>query len=146
MISLISRWKLRDGCAPGLLDGIGEATAAVEKNEPGTLMYSVHLPARNPLAAFGRPIAATRAIPLADQAEVVFFEIYEDADAFSAHLGGAAFRSFLDRYLHCFYTDPANPEMPLTETLFLDRQAAFVRPAAGGPDALHSQLTQETES
>ena len=130
MISLISRWKLRDGCAPELLDGIREATSVIENNEPGTLMYSVHLPARNPVAAFNRPVTADQAIPLADQAEVVFFEIYRDADAFAAHLGGQAFQSFLARYLHCFYPDPANPKMPLTETVFLDRQAAFVRPAS----------------
>ena len=130
MISLISRWKLRDGCAPELLDGIREAVADIEKGEPGTLLYSVHLPALNPLAAFDRPISSKRTIPLAEQAEVVYFEIYEDADAFSAHVNGPAFRSFLDHYLHCFYTDPANPKMPLTETLFLDRQASFTRPAA----------------
>ena len=135
MISLISRWKLRDGCGPELLDGIREATAAVENNEPGTLMYAVHLPARNPVAAFNRPVTSDQAIPPADQPEVVFFEIYQDAAAFSAHLGGKAFQSFLARYLHCFYTDPANPKMPMTDTVFLDRQAAFVRPAAADSDA-----------
>lgn len=139
MISLISRWKLRDGCTPELLDGIRKAVADVERCETGTLMYSVHLPALNPLAATGRSGTTPPPIPPGNQPEVVFFEIYKDADAFAAHLGGAAFQNFVHRYLHCFYIDPTNPKMPLADTSYLDRQAAFIR-----PEAEDQQLAKET--
>lgn len=126
MITLISRWKLRNGCSPQLLQGICDATKAVEAGEQGTLMYSVHLPTSTPLDANNKPLEPQPQPQPEDVPKIVFVEIYRDADAFSCQIKGETFQGFKDKYLEYFYTSPANPGMPLTETIFLDRQAAFV--------------------
>jgi hypothetical protein len=48
MIALFSRWKLKDGCPPELAAALEELAARVKRGEPGTLLYSVSLPAPHP--------------------------------------------------------------------------------------------------
>lgn len=127
-ITLISRWKLRNGCPDELLVGIRAAVAAVRDAEPGTLAYTVHLGRPDPLDAAGDPIQPAPKTAESNQSEVVFIECYADAEAFATHLAGPAFRSFRNAYLKYFYTDPTNPDMPLAETVFLTNGASFIRP------------------
>lgn len=127
-ITLISRWKLRNGCGPELLTGLRAAVAAVQDTEPGTLAYTVHLGRPDPLDVAGDLIHPEPATAHGNQSEVIFIECYADAAAFATHLQGSAFRSFKDTFLKHFYTDPVNPDMPLAETTFLTNEAYFVRP------------------
>ncbi|HEX5726781.1 MAG TPA: antibiotic biosynthesis monooxygenase family protein [Longimicrobiaceae bacterium] len=132
MVTLISRWKLRDGCPPELADTLRQLAAVVQAQEPGTLAYVVHLGAPDPLAADGAP-RQPPAPPYApaQQTEVVFVEMYRDAEAFSAHLAGDAFKGFVSRNLQHFYEDPETPGRPNAVTVFLERESAFIRPDAG---------------
>lgn len=127
-ITLISRWKLRNGCAAELLAGIRAAVAAVYDNEPGTLAYTVHLSRPDPLDGAGNPIHPVPETAHGDQSELIFVECYADAEAFAAHLAGPSFQTFKDAYLQYFYTDPLNPDMPLADTTFLTNGASFIRP------------------
>lgn len=127
MIALFSRWKLSNGCPPEFAEALAELKAALESEEPGTLMFSFSFPAPHP--PIGPPpeyavAGEERVIPLGDQKEVVFFEVYRDAQAFSEHLRGP-FRRFLDQHRHFFHTPWQGHPRP--ETVYLDPRSVFVR-------------------
>lgn len=127
MISLISRWKLRNGCSGELKAALQTLAAAVQK-ESGTLAYAVHLDAQDPLDTHGQPLAPPPSpIPGDQQMEVVFFEVYESTPAFRAHLAGEAFTTFKKQWSDHFYQDPGGSGWPVTETTFLERESAFFR-------------------
>jgi hypothetical protein len=133
MISLISRWKLKNGCPAELLHALKRVAAEVKASEPDTLLYSVHLTAQSPLNASRQPIEPPVApVALEEQAEVVFFEVYRDADAFARHVNGEVFTRFREDNIRYFYEDSANPGWPNTVTEFLDRKSAFFRMKAAG--------------
>ena len=126
----MSKWKLRNGCPKELVISIKHTVSQVKENEPGTLFYSVHLDGHNPLATEN-----TVVIPKSDtkekQTQITFIEMYASKQAFSDHLQGPAFKRFLKDNLHYFYEDPKNPGWPITQTQYLDRISAFIRPQAG---------------
>lgn len=134
MITLISRWQVKNGVTPELraaLDGLADTVAAAE---PDTLAYIVNVISANPLDADGQPRRPPRTtLPDQDQNEVVFFEVYSDADAFARHLAGAPYRTFVAKYLSHFYEDPDRSGFPLAVTEFLTRRSALVRPEAVSP-------------
>lgn len=131
MITLISRWELLEGCPVLLkseLDGLAEKVRAAE---PDTLMYLVHLQAPGPLDAQSNPIEPPPApIPLAEQNEVIFVEIYKNEVAFSRHVNGPIFQAFLKGYSHYFKQDPKRPGWPITKNASLERVCGFIRDAA----------------
>ena len=132
MIALISRWKLRNGCPEELERTLTELARKVTEGESGTLAYAVHLSAPSPPDAAGAPIEPPPPpIPLDQQADVVFFEVYRDAEAFHDHLTGTVFTGFLDANRHHFYADPADPSWPDSDTTFLSRQSAEFRDEPG---------------
>lgn len=130
MIALYSRWQLKNGCPPELKAALEGLMAAIEAREPGTLMFSVSFPAPNP--PIGPPpeyavyadVHETRADEA--QTEIVFFEIYRDAEAFSAHLRGP-FADFLQEHRNFFATPWQGHPRPITT--FLEPRSAFVRAA-----------------
>jgi quinol monooxygenase YgiN len=131
MITLISKWKLRNGMPPELAEALRDVATIVQAQEPGTLVYSVHLSAASPLCADRNPLhPPPTGVPPELQTEVIFFEVYADADAFAAHVNGPIFTSFRTANIQYFYEDPANPGWPNTDTPFLERLAAFFRPEA----------------
>ena len=99
--------------------------------EPDTLMYSVHLPDKSPLNKNNQSLQTPPQVNPSDAIEVVFFEIYKNADAFSKHVNGKAFTQFRTDNLHFFDEDPDSPGWPLTITEFLARESAFIRHEAG---------------
>ena len=95
-IMLISKWKLRDGITPELIDVLQSLASKVECAEEGTLMYRIHLQSRAPLDTYNDPIEPQPAsIPDSLQQEVVFIEVYENAEAFSVHVKPLAGMLFL---------------------------------------------------
>jgi quinol monooxygenase YgiN len=134
VITLISRWKLRNGCPPELLRALGALADAVHASEPGTLSYHVSLNARDPLGPDRRPASPLVApIPADEQTEVVFAEAYRDAEAFADHLNGPAFAKFRTQHLGFFIEDPDRAGWPLTDTTFLTQEATSDRGAATAP-------------
>ncbi len=129
MLTLISVWKLRDGCPGKLAEALQDMAAAVREAEPGTLCYSVHLAAAAPLGPDRHALVPQPPpVPGRDQNEVTFFEVYADARAFDAHVNGPTFTAFLQANLQFFQEDPAQAGWPLTVTTFLERRSAFFRP------------------
>lgn len=134
MIALFSRWKLKDGCPPELAAALEELAARVKRGEPGTLLYSVSLPAPHP--PIGPPpdyaVSYDPGLPTNGHGnELVFFEVYRDAEAFSEHLRGP-FSEFLDGNRDHFVTPWLGHPRP--ETTYLDPHSIFVRSALGGAD------------
>jgi quinol monooxygenase YgiN len=129
MITLFSRWKLKDGCSPELIAAVEDLKAAVQNREPGTLLFSINLPAPHPPVGPPPDYAVSNDPDLsrtALQTELVFIEIYRDAEAFSEHLRGS-FRDFLNQYRDFFATPWQGHPRP--ETTYLNPRSMFVRTA-----------------
>jgi quinol monooxygenase YgiN len=127
MIALFSRWKLKDGCPPELEAAIEELTAAVAGREPGTLAYSVSLPAPHPPIGPPPEYAASHdpeVIRPVDRTEIVFFEVYRDAEALSEHLRGPV-KEFM-RQNRDFFATPWQGH-PRPEVIHLDPRGIFGR-------------------
>jgi quinol monooxygenase YgiN len=128
MITLISKWKLRNGCPEELLTAL-QQLAENAKSESGALMYLVNLQAPTPIDSQGKPLfPPPPPIPLDRQEQVVFVESYENVEALSQHIQSQTFIGFLVSNFKYFQEDPHNPGFPQTETEFLDRRFAFIRP------------------
>ena len=127
-IMLISKWKLRAGITSELIGVLQSLASKVELAEQGTLIYRIHLQSRAPLDTYIDPIKPQpNPIPDSLQQEVVFLEVYENAEAFSVHVKGEVFNSFKDSTLEYFQLDPLKQGWPITETEFLTLQSGFVR-------------------
>lgn len=126
MITVVSRWKLKNGVPAELAAALKEAAFNYQEAEPGTDLYFVNLAAPKPLGPDLKP-AATTPIAAEDQQEVVFVEKYTDAEAFAAHVNGPVFTEFRTRHLKFFQEDPNQPGWPKRETLFLEEQSGFAR-------------------
>lgn len=132
MIALFSRWKLKDGCPPQFAAALDTLTKAVRAQEPGTLMYSVHIPGPHP--PIGPPPEyevcndPDLAQPLPPN-DLIFFEVYRDADAYSEHLRGAVNDFIVANrdYFHAPWQGHPRPE-----TTYLDPKLLFVRPDIEG--------------
>ncbi len=130
MISLISKWPLKDGC-PDELKYQLEHLAEKVKAEEGTLMYIVNLQARAPLDSYEKALKPQpEPIPHEQQVEVVFLEVYRNAQAFSDHVRGEVFNAFRIKTLKYFQPDPMSEGWPITKTEFLTRQSDFIKPGA----------------
>ena len=128
MITVVSRWKLKDGLPPELETALKQIAFDYEEAEPGTDLYFVNLAAPRPLGPDLQPaIPAAAGIDPSQQQEVVFVEKYADAEAFAAHVNGPVFTEFRKRYVRYFQEDPNQPGWPKRETLFLTEQSGFSR-------------------
>lgn len=133
MITLTSKWKLRCGATEELVETLQQLAHDVNAAEEGTWVYSVHLTAAPPLDGDHNPIVpAPDSYPLEQMTDVVYFEVYKDADAFSTHVHGEIFQTYLANNLHHFYEDPDMPGWPRADTTFLDRMSAFFQLEANG--------------
>lgn len=136
MLALIARWPLKNGLPDELAETLTHLADSY-RSEPGTLWYSVNLPASVPLDSDRQPLQpAPSAIPSADQNEIVFFEIYRDAEALSAHIHGPVFTEFRKANLHHFVEREDNPGWVDSQVTFLDPQSSLLQPG----------LAQATES
>lgn len=132
MITLVSRWELLDGCPPALkceLDGLADR---VKQAEPETLAYLVYQEAPGPLGADGKPIdPPPPPIPMARQTMVTFVEVYADVCAFTRHINGGVFQTFLKDFGKYFKQDPQNPGWPITQNGSYTRASGFIRHTDG---------------
>jgi quinol monooxygenase YgiN len=126
-VTLISKWKLRNGF-PDELRGKLKKLADKVKKEQGTLMYLVNIQTCAPLDSYHKPIKPQPEPILPElQSEVVFMEIYENAEAFSRHVNGETFNEFRKNTLKYFQADPINAGWPITETEFFSLQSGFIK-------------------
>jgi hypothetical protein len=96
----------------------------VQISEPGTLTYLVHRPLRT--------YPGLQSLPPVDPLSVLFFEVYQDANAFSEHVNGPVFTGFVAQYGDLFVS--ANGK-PYTTVEFLTTRAGFTRAQAPGAEA-----------
>ncbi len=128
MITVVSNWKLKNGCPPELIAALKNLTENTQF-QPGVLMYLVSLQAPFPVDNTGKPKdLPPDPIPLNEQEEIVFIESYSSAEALSHHINSQAFVSFLKSNIQYFLEDANNPGYPQTETQFLSRQFSFIKP------------------
>jgi quinol monooxygenase YgiN len=66
MVTVIARMKMKEGKEDDAVRSVTKMAEAVAKNEPGALAYVAHRSVDNP-------------------SEIIFFEVYQDEDAFKAH-------------------------------------------------------------
>lgn len=118
MITLISKWFLLNGCPPELQAELQELVLKSQA-EDGNISYSANLSSLNPLNSNGKPLDPPAAqIPLSKQDKIVFIETYVNVNALSLHLAGEPFLNFLKSNIQYFRPDPANANLPKTETEF----------------------------
>ena len=120
-ISLVSQWFPKAAHVDELRGALGSLAERVQQQEAGTLTYLVHMPIS------GDPRLVS--LPPADGPAILFFETYADADAFQAHLNGAAFTEFVARYGDYFAGAGGKPTATV---MFLECVAGFAAPV-GGP-------------
>jgi quinol monooxygenase YgiN len=127
MLALIARWPLKNGLPDELAETL-KGLAASYREEPGTLWYSVNLPAPVPLDADRQALEPSPSpVPHADQNEIVFFEIYRDAEALSVHIHGSVFTEFRKANLHHFVEREDNPGWVDSQVTFLDPQSSLLQ-------------------
>ncbi|WP_075352461.1 putative quinol monooxygenase [Algoriphagus marinus] len=124
MISLYSTWWVKPDKTQELITPLNRLAAEVEKNEKGTLMYLINYPRFDfPTVKPGKnPIISN---PMVRPGTVVFFEKYENWEAFETHLYGPYFTSFVDEYKSYFVA--GFDDNPFVEVVFLDEQIGFRR-------------------
>lgn len=106
-----------------------ELKISVAREEPGVVIYNIGFSAPHPPIGPPPDYAVSgemTEVPASEQTEVVFFEVYKDAEAFSAHLTGA-FARFLAKNRHLFATPWQGHPRP--EVLYLDPRHGFARQA-----------------
>ena len=147
MVSLISRWQLKDGCPPELVTILHELADKVDLHEPGTLQYEVNMPVANPLDRSNKPLdPPSPPIPEKNQTEVVFVEKYVNAQAFADHIHGEVFTTFRKSTLQYFKPSDDTPEWPLTFTTFLDAASEFRRPAPSTVAGMFFEILAQDQS
>jgi len=125
MFSLIAKWWITPGHEATVIPAL-ERLAAEVREEPGTLLYLVHIP------TFALPDPRSASEPVPRPGEVTFIEVYDSWQAFQDHLAGAAFTGFKRAYGPRFVQAHAAPgtagTQPFIQVEFLDRIAGFLRP------------------
>jgi quinol monooxygenase YgiN len=115
MYPLISIWTILPETRAEALAALTNLAVQVQSEE-GTWIYTVHTPN---LTELNLPT------PAADQ--LVFFEVYENKDAFTAHVSGPIFTGFVQKYGHLFLNQDGSPYLTVE---FMNRIAGFVKPIA----------------
>lgn len=130
MVVITSKWLLKDGCPEALYNELLTLAEKVKSAEKDTLMYMVHLDAPKALDKEANPIEPPPPpVPLNKQTSVTFFEAYKDEVAFSRHVKGPVFQTFLQAYSHYFEQNPNNPGWPITENGSYLQVCGFARTA-----------------
>ncbi len=118
-VSLTSQWFIKPGCETEVLAAVTQLAADVQSQEPGTLTYLVHTPWTGE--------GGLQSLPPSDPRSLLFFEVYQNPQAFKQHVSGPLFTQFVQKYGDLFV--PAANGGPYTTVQFLSQQAGFVRGA-----------------
>ncbi|MBO0701464.1 MAG: antibiotic biosynthesis monooxygenase [Candidatus Dormibacteraeota bacterium] len=109
MFGLVVRFDLKPGAAGAFDQLVAQTVAQIHRREPGTVIYACHTVEGEPLAR-------------------VFYELYEDRDAFDAHEAQDHVRRFLAE---------RKQYLAGTRVEFLDLHADLVPPLIAGTAVRH---------
>nr|WP_294934759.1 antibiotic biosynthesis monooxygenase [uncultured Flavobacterium sp.] len=113
MYPLISKWTILPDKESEALEALKALALKVKADEPDTLVYLMHTPDFSEIS-----------LPTPPAGEVVFYEIYKNKEAFTAHVSGLTFTDFVKNYGHLFLSNYGQPYVTL-ELLYL--QEGFIR-------------------
>lgn len=119
-VSLTSEWFIAPGNEEAAISALKQVALEVHATEPGTLAYLIHTP--------HIPASFLQSLPPRDPQSILFFEIYENADAFNAHLNGPVFTSFVAQHGALFRSANGKPYLTVN---FLSQRAGFFRSCVG---------------
>jgi quinol monooxygenase YgiN len=127
MYSLTSTWTIKQGKdnEKAAVAALSRLARQVHKHEENTLVYLVHVPDMR-----------EKSLPTPSNLEVVFFEVYRDKAAFTAHVNSTIFTDFVKKHVNLFLSttieceDGESLTKPFTTVEFLQRKAGFIRPEA----------------
>ncbi|MEP3331988.1 antibiotic biosynthesis monooxygenase [Sedimentitalea sp.] len=131
-ISLTSEWFIIPGSEEAAIAALGQLALEVRSDEPGTLAYLVHTPYTLD--------TGLQSLPPRDPQSVLFFEVYENANAFHAHLNGPAFTGFVEKHGDLFRSANGKPYVTVN---FLSQRAGFVRSCFGEAQAEKSTTVNQ---
>ena len=127
-IMFISKWQLKNGMNTKLNDLLFRFVRDIENNEENTLMFRVEVKARNPLDYFFNVLSPNpKEIEDSIVKEIIFFECYSNAQAYSDHVNGKIFKKFLDDSANYFKRDPLREGWPKMYTTFMSTKFGFIR-------------------
>lgn len=115
---LIAKWTILPGNEIKATQVLKKLAQDVNENEPGTLLYMVHVPNFN-----------EKSLPTPPDGEVVFWEIYENKDAFFKHVEGPIFQDFVKTNGELFLKDSNKPSHVFMLTEVLNQIEGFSRKA-----------------
>ncbi len=118
MYPLIAKWTILPGNEAKATEALTKLAQDVQENEPGTLLYMVHI-----------PNFKEKSLPTPPAGEVVFWEVYTDQEAFFTHVNGAIFQEFVKTYGALFLNDFNTPSQVFMTTEVLTSIAGFTRGA-----------------
>lgn len=116
MYPVMAKWTILTGKENEAIAALHNLAKEVEKTEPDTLLYMVHV-----------PNFKAKSLPTPPIGEVVFWEVYSDVNAFNKHITGPAFQNFLKTYGNLFLTDFGNPPQVYMTTETLIQLGGFAR-------------------
>ena len=119
-ISLTSEWFIAPGNEEAAIAALKQLAEDVQAAEIGTLTYLVHTP--------HAPARDLQSLPPRDPQSVLFFEVYENAQAFQTHVNGAVFTDFVKEHGALFRCSNGKPYLTVN---FLTQRAGFVRSRDG---------------
>jgi quinol monooxygenase YgiN len=114
MYSLIAKWTILPGNEDNAIAALKKLAEQVQQQEPGTLIYTIFT-----------PDFKEKSLPTPPAGEVTFIEIYENNDAFMAHINGIAYQDFLTNYGQLFLNDFGGK--PFVTFGVIEKQAGFFR-------------------
>ena len=122
MIPVTAKWTILPGNQKEAVNAIDELAAKVRSTEEGTLVY---LPHKVNVNGFNNPVPY--------DGEVVFYELYENQEAFDLHLYGphgkdnpsGPFNDFLIKYGHLFLCN--SDGAPYMHVEALELMEGFIR-------------------
>lgn len=116
MYPLIAKWTILPGNEAKAAEVLKQLALDVQTNEAETLLYMVHIPNFN-----------EKSLPTPPAGEVVFWEIYNDQDAFFKHVNGPVFQEFVKNYGSLFLNDFNVPSQVFMTTEVLNQLGGFAR-------------------
>ncbi len=128
MIRLTSKWTLKHGLTPELLQNIESAAELIQTKESGTLMYLVHL---DESLSLEHSHGLTSEDAKGKEIAITFIEIYKNStdqnQVNSKHNKGQVFAEFRKNNLKFFEEDPENPGWPAFDSQMLKLDSGLVQ-------------------
>jgi quinol monooxygenase YgiN len=115
---LEAKWTILPGNEEKATAALIQLAKDVQQNEPETLLYMVHI-----------PNFKEKSLPTPAQGEVLFWEVYQDQNAFFKHVNGPIFTAFVKTYGDLFLSDFSTPPQVFMTTEVLTQIQGFSRKA-----------------